>query len=283
MPDTIAPNPAQEEPGIRDAACVHTRKIYDSCQSKDCIEDLRLYPTVTSAEIIDRAVSIKAGCAELLYAAIDVRPVGFNRGFYTVDLRYFYKITADAFAGGPRSMPISGLAVFDKRSILFGSEGCAKVFSSERGSGSPDAQTLMASDLPIAVLEAVDPVMLSVRLSECCEQAPDDCVVTEIPSAIRQMFSEDLTFGSPKTRRVYVTLGQFSILRLERDTQLLLPIYDYCIPEKECDCKGFEESPCDIFSQVDFPVSEFFPPATAEEIDPMRLFRSETGSRKEPS
>ena len=35
-------------------------------------------------------------------------------------------------------------------------------------------------------------------------------------------------------RRVYVTLGQFSIVRLERDSQLLIPVYDYCMPEKEC-------------------------------------------------
>ena len=44
-----------------------------------------------------RAQSVKAGSAELLYAYIDVEPVTFNRGFYTVDVRYFYRITADAF------------------------------------------------------------------------------------------------------------------------------------------------------------------------------------------
>ena len=278
MPDTISQSPVQEDMCVKDAACVHTKKIYDSCQSKDCIEDLRLYPTITSAEIIERAVSIKAGCAELLYVAIDVQPVGFNRGFYTVDLRYFYKISADAFVGGPRSLPICGLAVFDKRSILFGSEGCAKVFSSDHDLACLDGQSLMNSDLPVAVLEAVNPVMLSIRLAECCEQSPCEAVVTEIPSAVRQVFCEDLTFGNPNGRRVYVTLGQFSILRLERDTRLLLPIYDYCIPDKECDCKSFEESPCELFSQVDFPVKEFFPPASAGEMDPMRIFNNGGGN-----
>ncbi len=277
MPDTTFPNPVQEDTCIKDAACVHTKKIYDSCQSKDCIEDLRLYPTVTSAEIIDRAVSIKAGCAELLYVAMDVQPVGFNRGFYTIDMRYYYKISADAFVGGPRSMPICGMAVFDKRSILFGSEGCAKVFSSDNDLDCLDGQSLMSSDLPNAVLEAVNPVVLSIRLSECCEQHSCEAVVTDIPSAVRQVFCEDLTFGNPKCRRVYVTLGQFSILRLERDSQLLIPIYDYCMPDKECDCKNFEENPCELFSRVDFPVKEFFPPASAGEIDPMRIFSNGSG------
>lgn len=49
--------------------------------------------------MIDRAISIKAGKAELLYVYIDVEPIGFNRGFYTVDVRYYYRVTADAFIG----------------------------------------------------------------------------------------------------------------------------------------------------------------------------------------
>ena len=62
-------------------------------------------------------------------------------------------------------------------------------------------------------------------------------------------------------KRVYVTLGQFSIIRLERETQLLMPVYDYCMPEKECACGSCgEEDPCELFRQVKFPVSEFFPP-----------------------
>ena len=62
--------------------------------------------------------------------------------------------------------------------------------------------------------------------------------------------------------RLYVTLGQFSIIRLERDTQLLMPVYDYCMPEKECDCGSdcSQEDPCEVFRQVKFPVDEFFPP-----------------------
>ena len=27
--------------GIREAVCIHTRKIFDSCRDKDCVEDLR--------------------------------------------------------------------------------------------------------------------------------------------------------------------------------------------------------------------------------------------------
>ena len=113
MADFMEPGPIADTAGIREAVCIHTRKIFDSCRDKDCVEDLRLYPTQSSQAAIDRAISLKAGQAELLYAYIDVEPVGFNRGFYTVDVRYFYRITADAFVGTTRPVAISGLAVFD--------------------------------------------------------------------------------------------------------------------------------------------------------------------------
>lgn len=153
MPELTAPGPVTETAGIREAVCIHTKKIYDSCKDKDCIEDLRLYPARGDQAVIDRAISVKAGKAELLYAYIDVEPVGFNRGFYTVDVRYFYRVTADAFVGASRPVPISGLAVFDKRAILFGSEGAAKIFSSEAAMSSPDQQNLLKSNLPTAVVE----------------------------------------------------------------------------------------------------------------------------------
>ena len=64
--------------------------------------------------------------------------------------------------------------------------------------------------------------------------------------------------------RLFVTLGQFSMIRLERDTQLLVPVYDYCMPSKECPCDSCDcqEDPCDLFRKVQFPVNEFFPPNT---------------------
>ena len=75
-------------------------------------------------------------------------------------------------------------------------------------------------------------------------------------------FPEELVLGGD-VHRLYVTLGQFSIIRMERDTQLLIPAYDYCLPDKECTCGGCEcgqEDPCEIFRKVQFPVNEFFPP-----------------------
>lgn len=260
MPEKVVPGPVSDERRIREAVCIHTKKIFDSCKDKDCIEDLRVYPTRGCQEVIDRAVSVKAGCAELLHAYIDVEPVTFNRGFYTVDVRYFYRITADAFVGAARPVEITGLAVFDKRVILFGSEGSAKVFTSTGKNCGSDVQGLPATTAPTAVVESVDPIILGMKLVEVCQcHHHDNCC--EIPPAVCACFPEELVTGGD-VHRLFVTLGQFSIIRLERDTQLLMPAYDYCMPEKDCDCgcDCRQEDPCELFRKVQFPVGEFFPP-----------------------
>ena len=169
MNERVVPGPVQDSCGIREAVCIHTKKIYDSCRDKDCIEDLRVYPTRASQAVIDRALSVRGGRAELLQAYIDVEPASYNRGFYSVDIRYYYRITAEAFVGGSRPAEICGLAVFDKRVLLFGSEGSAKIFSSRYYPDGADCQVLGRSNLPEAVVEAVDPIVLNLKLLDPCD------------------------------------------------------------------------------------------------------------------
>ena len=163
MADKVMPGPVSDQCGIREAVCIHTRKIYDSCRDKDCIEDLRFYPKLQCVDVIDRALSVKGGSAKLLYVYVDVEPVSFNRGFYTVDMRFFYNVTLQAYLSCPAPVSVEGLCVFDKRVILFGSEGNAKIFSSELRTGKPDIQMMRRTNLPVAVVEAVDPIVLDAR------------------------------------------------------------------------------------------------------------------------
>ena len=156
MPEKVMPGPVEGTGGIREAVCVHTRKIYDSCRDKDCIEDLRFYPKLQYVDVINRALSVKGGSADLLYVYVDVEPVNFNRGFYTVDMRFFYAVTLQAYTSCPAPVTVEGLCVFDKRAILFGSEGSAKIFSSKYRSGEPDIPMLRRSNLPEAVVDVID-------------------------------------------------------------------------------------------------------------------------------
>ena len=267
MPDKVIPGPVSDCNNVREAVCIHTRKIYDSCRDKDCIEDLRFYPKLQYVDVINRALSVKGGTATLLHVYVDVEPVSFNRGFFTVDMRFFYAVTLQAYLSSPVPVPVEGLCVFDKRVILFGSEGNAKIFSSEFRTDEPDLQMMRRSNVPHAVVEAVDPIVLEARIVEHCGKRDCDCDLCEIPSFVSGCFDGELSSGDD-SRRIYVTLGQFSIVRLERDSQLLIPVYYYCLPEKDCSCGNgncnCHEDPCAIFRNICFPVGEFFPPNTVQ-------------------
>ena len=271
MPDQVKTGSACDLSCVKEAVCIHTRKIFDSCRDKDCLEDLRFYPTVDANTVLANSRSIKGGTAELLYVYTDVEPVNFNRGYFSVDMRFFYRVTLQVYTGTPRYTEIEGLCVFDKRTILFGSEGNAKIFSSDTVLEEMDVPGRMRTNLPTAVVEAVDPIVLSTRVMGTPGTPAPASTLTEVPAFIAQAFSSELVLEDPDTPngfRIYVTLGQFTLVRLERDTQLLIPVYDYCIPQN--DCMGGCEPPvtpedaCDMFRNVSFPVSEFFPPNSLE-------------------
>ena len=117
MPEKVMPGPVEDSCGIREAVCIHTRKIFDSCRDKDCIEDLRFYPKLQCVDIINRALSVKGGSAKLLYVYVDVEPVSFNRGFYTVDMRFFYHVTLQAYLSCPVPVTVKMRRGWDKGSI----------------------------------------------------------------------------------------------------------------------------------------------------------------------
>lgn len=35
MPEKVMPGPVEDLGGIREAVCIHTRKVYDSCRDED--------------------------------------------------------------------------------------------------------------------------------------------------------------------------------------------------------------------------------------------------------
>ena len=244
---------------LRKAFAIHTRKITDSCRDKDCIEDLRVYLTESSQGILDTAACAKVRCADLLYTYIDVEPVAFDRNHYCIDVTFYYRILADATVGNTRPAALYGLAVFSKRAVLCGEESGAHIFTSDTKLCGPDGLTRYSANLPTAVVETLDPMVLSSRVRDICECKCGDQTTVQIPQMIRDMFDEGLVVSGDQ-RRLFVTLGQFSIIRLERDAQLVVPVLDYSLPCKECcEAPGCGEDPCEMFSRIPFPTARFTP------------------------
>lgn len=243
---------------LKEAVRIHTKKITDSCRDKDCVEDLRVYFTQEAQATLNNAASVKARCAELIFANLEVEPVAFNRNHYCIDITFYYRITVDAMCGCSRPNTLYGLAVFSKRAVLCGEDGRAKIFTSQTELCRPDGPTIRSSNHPTAVVEVLDPMILSCRIKDPCECACGDALQSQIPDGICQMFEGELCL-SGEHRRLYVTLGQFSLIRLERDAQLLVPTFAYRLPTKECsDSPGCAEDPCEMFSRIAFPEGKFF-------------------------
>ncbi len=250
---------------VREAVCIDTSRVYDSCADKDCLTDLRVYFTDCAQATIDAATSIRCKGSEVIDVIAEVDKVPFNRGYYSVDITFFFMVTLDVYTS-PSCTPetVSGLCVFSKKCILYGSEGSVKVFSSEY-SADCDTKSNYVSTNPRAKVQVAKPLCLDAKICrpcDCCNNISDteNC----IPMCIRRCFNG--CFGPPSNNKaVKVTIGLFSIIQLERDVQMLIPAYDFCMPEKECSCNT--EDPCDSFRKIKFPVSEFFPPDNSDDCD----------------
>lgn len=250
MAEQISERPTPERAG---AMCIHTNRITDVCLDKDCVEDLRVYLTEDAQALLDRSAGARARSAELLTAAIDVEELGFQRGFYSVDLTFYYRVRGDVSAGGVRAGELDGLAVFSKRVVLFGGESGTKIFSST----GPALAVPGTEQPPEAIVEVIDPMVLSSRVLEANPDQPRE--VVEIPEQIQALFPQPLVLEGDG-RRMYLTIGQFSTVRLEREAQLTLSGGRYCVPRKSCCAdSGCQEDPCDVFSRIEFPYQSFFP------------------------
>lgn len=245
---------------LSNGVCVQTDKIYDSCRDKECIENMRVYLTEAGQQILDRAINVKLRKAEIIWVYSDVEPVPFNNGYFTIDLKFFFRVCLDVFCGVGQPTSVEGLATYDKKVILFGSEGNAKVFSSRFKPDEVDTQLWQKTNLPKAQIETVDPIALAARLvdgNECCDCCCGETDVNSLPESVCRVFDDLIVDCGSK--KVYITLGLFTITRIMRKVQLIIPVIDFCIPDNEC-IASTDNNPCELFEKLRFPVDEFFPP-----------------------
>ncbi|GHU81224.1 hypothetical protein FACS1894191_7940 [Clostridia bacterium] len=261
MPENIAvPANANAVNGanrFKEAVCIEAGRIFDSCSDKDCLEDLQVFFTVQGQSIIDQSALIKCKSAEVLDVYLTVEPVPFNKGFYAVDITFYFRINFSAYTS-PVSTPINvrGLAFHSKKVILFGSEGSVRTFYS--GDRRNPAYPSSVGNLPTAAIKVVDPITLGCRVVESAPAFSE--FLGEVPSSIAPFFEgEFITGQTPGIKTVLVTLGLFTIATLERSVQLMIPTYDYCVPEKDCMTSITPDDPCELFKRIKFPVNDFFP------------------------
>ena len=246
---------------FKEAVCIDAGRIFDSCSDKDCLEDIQVNFASDAQSVVDNAMNVKTRKIEVLNVYMDIEPVPFNKGFYSVDMTFFFNVELDVFTC-PASSPtcVDGLAVFSKKVILYGSEGSVRNFSSDQSGMTEDSSS--PNNLPRASVQVVDPICLSTKLCERKHHKYEPII--SIPDAIACRYHGDFCSCEP-SKTVLVTMGLFSIVQLERSVQMMVPVYDYCVPDKEC--VATSDDPCELFKRIKFPVNEFFPPRLSEMDD----------------
>ena len=257
---TDSENTAAAQSG--DAVCIDAPRVYDSCADKDCLEDLRVYLTESGQCIIDKASNVRLRSVDVITVYLDLEPVPYHKGFYSVDMTFFFDVQLDVFMA-PAAMPVcvSGLSVFSKKVVLYGSEGNVKVFSSDFRLDEADAPNVPTRNLPKAVVQVAQPIALSAKLLEQPECCPPCC---RIPDCICRRYNGSIVTGSTE-KEARISIGLFTIVQIQRNVQMLVPAYDFCVPSKEC-VTSFDD-PCALFGQIEFPTDEFFPPKLEDNED----------------
>ena len=250
---------------FKEAVCVDAGRVYDSCCDRDCIADMRCYFSPQDQQLINNAVSVRIRSAKVIDVNIDVEPVTFNRGFYSCDLTFFFHVELEVFTA-PHTCPATanGICFYNKKAILYGSEGSVKTFTNEYVSEDGcNRRSVSGGNGPKCVVQCVDPIALSARVGEC------RCICDlpgYIPSSIASIVGGSIDpCNDPINNTCFVTLGLFTVIQLIRNVQMLVPVYDFCVPEKQCNDSS--DSPCDVFRKIKFPTNDFFPPRPCD-IDP---------------
>lgn len=257
-----ANNGCEANTDFKEAVCIDAGRVFDSCCDRDCLEELRVYFSEEGQCVVNNAVSVKIKSAEVVHALVDVEPVNLSRGYYSCDITFFFLIGVDIYTA-PHSCAteIKGLALFNKKVVLYGGEGNVRTFTSEtKIEDCVDSCGLRSLSTPKCVVQAVDPIALSSRLGEA-----NGCYdnVGIIPSCIAKYLGGPVVTNANPA--VYVTIGLFTIVQLIRSVQVLVPVYDFCIPEKQCDFTA--DQPCDVFRRIDFPTDDFFPKTTLKNVN----------------
>lgn len=141
-----------------ETVCVEVNRILDSCRDKDCFEDVKVLLTDFGNDIIEHTTNVRAKNACITWTYIGIDPIKFNRGFYSVTIKFYIKITFEACLCGGKSQEFEGIAILEKRVILYGGESNVSIFKSNGDSSDYCAipePCCATKNVPTAIVDSV--------------------------------------------------------------------------------------------------------------------------------
>ncbi|AAK80298.1 hypothetical protein BJV85_001543 [Clostridium acetobutylicum] len=218
--------------------CIIANKVYDQCRQQDCIEKLAydnatgqpINPPDDAAAVVIVPNSFSIGSIILVNKAENP----FRRGYYDIELKFTFLYTLQfRNSVGTVIATVPASSIFNKKVTLFGSIGATvNIFTDLVNSSFSNLQAapfvlVEANGYPLdATLSYTIPVVSSG------EAAP-------VPNAVN------------------VTIGLFTIIKLFRLVNLIVPSTGFCKPDV---CEEISEDPCEYFNNLEFPFDIFDPP-----------------------
>ena len=231
------------------AVPVRLDRVFDSCSDKDCITNLQVM-LENGAELPPQYTSVKTRCVSIDDICMSVEPIPFNRGYYTVDITYTFGVELLCYTRTCEAPAVMhGMASASKSVILYGSESNTKTYFSNGARIGDTNSCCDVVNLPTASCQCVDPIALETRI----------CVLPPMPPMLPPQDPENYLPPAPR-RTVVLTLGVFSIVELTRPVTMTVAAYPYQVPTKTCSADN-TDSPCEVFSRLNFPTEEFAPAA----------------------
>lgn len=232
--------------GTVSAVPVKLDRVFDSCSDKDCITNLQVM-LENGGDLPQQFTSVKTRCCSIDNICMSVEPIPFNRGYYTVDVTYTFGVELLCYERTCDSPTLlRGCATASKSVILYGSESNTKTFFSNGARIGDTNSCCEVVNLPTASCQCVDPIALETKIVNLRQTAEDNTCCCR--------------------RAVMLTLGVFSVVELTRPVTMRVAAYPYSIPTKTCSADT--DSPCEIFSRLQFPAEEFSPEGSSGELSP---------------
>lgn len=228
-----------------DAVPIKVNRVFDSCSDKDCVTGVQVN---LDCKLPPEIAIVKSRCITVSDVCMNVEEIPFNKGFFSVDLTFSLDVQLLGYekaCGDP--VILTGTATVSKNCILYGSETNSKTFYSDGTSIGTTGSCCNTINPPSAAVQVVSPIVLEAKIVKGCQHC--DCGCSE---------SSEFQLPPPRPQRdVVLTLGLFYVVELTRPVTIIVPTYNYTIPQKEC-CADMA-SPCEIFDKIKFPVEEFSP------------------------
>ncbi len=244
--------------------CIIAQKIFDQLRFQKCLSPAIIGPARAARGISNgteafcegdvivppcNAVSVSIKNTSL--SKIDIiskKKNPFRSSCWDVEVKYTFLYTLDFRNCESVCIgTIEGTNSYNQKVTLFGG-----------ATGSSETEVTVASDLYQCFDETAAGPFVSVEgtgVGLLAELKYTNSCTCNYPCNCGDTNMNDVSYGAPIA--VNVTLGLFSIIRMFRTTNLLIPTSGNCIPD-EIRCVS-NPDPCDFFDKLEFPMEIFAP------------------------